>query len=120
MEIILSEIFKAVRYLFIAGIVYFAYKTAHDNSIKSGYKSVLWKGFLWIVMIAFFTSITLGNPSCESGPDPLYGGCEYYADDGFEPTTEQRLANFLYFMTLLYVPVVFGAFDGRKKIKKKL
>lgn len=116
MEIILSEIFKAIGYLFIAGIVYFAYKTAHDYSVIGNHKSVLWKGFLWIAAIAFFASITLGNPSCESGSDSLYGDCERYADDGFNPTTEQRLASFFYFITLLYVPVAIGAFDGQKKI----
>lgn len=109
MDVISNEIFRALGYLLIAGVVYFAGKTASDNSKDGKYKTVLWKGFLWCAGIALFTSVTLGNPSCESYDDPLYGGCEYYADDSYEPTTEQRAGSFAYFMTLLYVPVVIGA-----------
>jgi len=115
MELIFDEIFRALGYLFIAGIVYFAWKTASDNAEGGKYKTVLWKGFLWCAGIALFASMTLGNPTCEEQSDPLYGGCEYYADDGYKPTTEQRTANFAYYMTLLYIPVVIGALKKDKK-----
>lgn len=112
---IFDEIFRALGYLLIAGVAFFAWKLARDNAKGGKLKSVLWKGFLWCGGIALFASFTLGNPSCIEQSDPVYGGCEYYADDGFEPTTEQRTANFAYFMTLLYIPVVFGAFNGTKE-----
>ena len=115
MEIILDEVFRALGYLFIAGVVYYTWKTAYDKAEGGKYKIVLWKGFLWCAGIALFTSFILGNPTCEMQSDPVYGGCEYYADDGYEATTEQRVANFAYFMTLLYVPVVIGALN--KKVK---
>jgi len=83
-------------------------------------KLSLQKRLLWCGGIALFASITLGNPTCEQQADPVYGGCEYYADDGYEPTTEQRAANFAYFMTLLYIPVVFGAFSGNKLTSDKI
>ncbi len=114
MEIIFDEIFRALGYLFIAGIVYFTWKTASTNAEGAKYKTVLWKGFLWCGGIAIFTSMTLGNPTCEEQSDPMYGGCEYYANDGYQPTTEQRAANFAYYMTLLYIPVVVGALGKRK------
>src|SRR3989344_2611171 len=101
METIFDEIFKALGYLFIAGIVYFAWKTANDNAEGGKYKTVLWKGFLWCAGIALFASVTLGNPTCEERSDPVYGGCEQYADNGYKPTTEQKVARFAYFMTLL-------------------
>ena len=113
MEVIFDEIFRALGNLLIAGIVYLAWKTANDNAEGGKYKTVLWKGFLWCAGIALFASITLGNPTCETQSDPLFGGCEQYADDGYEPTTEQRWASFAYLMTLLYVPVVMGAFKKR-------
>ena len=113
MEIIIDEFFRALGHLFIAGIVYFAWKTASDNAEDGKYKTVLWKGFLWCAGIALFASMTLGNPTCEEPSDPLYGGCEYYADDEYEPTTEQRVARFAYFMTLLYIPVVISALEKR-------
>lgn len=113
MELIYHEIFRAIGYLFIAGIAYFAYKTASEKAAASNPKTVLWKGFLWCAGIAFIGSIMLGNPSCESGSDPIYGGCEQYADDGYEPTDEQRAARFAYFMTLLYIPVAIGAFNKK-------
>jgi hypothetical protein len=113
MDIIFDEIFKALGYLFIASIIYFAWKTANDNAENGRYKTVLWKGFLWCAGLALFASITLGNPTCEESSDPVYGGCEQYADDGYEPTPEQRSAEFAYFMTLLYIPVVMGALNKR-------
>ena len=113
METIFDEIFKALGYLFIASIVYFAWKTANDNAEGDKYKTVLWKGFLWCAGIALFASITLGNPTCEERSDPVYGGCEQYADDGYKPPTEQRVAKFAHFMTLLYIPVVIGALKKR-------
>ncbi|BCX16101.1 MAG: hypothetical protein KatS3mg098_330 [Candidatus Parcubacteria bacterium] len=119
MELIFHEIFRALGYLLIAGVVLFAWKTARDNSKDGKLKEVLWKGLLWCAGIALFASFTLGNPSCIEQSDPVYGGCEQYADDGFEPTTEQRVANFAYFMTLLYIPVVFGAFSGNKLTTNK-
>ncbi|KKU91387.1 MAG: hypothetical protein UY22_C0043G0008 [Candidatus Amesbacteria bacterium GW2011_GWC1_48_10] len=110
-----DEIFKALGYLLIAGVVSFAWKTARDNTRGGSWKEVLWKGFLWCAGIALFTSFTLGSPSCEERTDPVFGGCEYYADDGYEPTTDQRVANFAYFMTLLYIPVVLGVYYGNKE-----
>ncbi len=118
MELVFHEIFRAVGYLFIAGIVWYAWKLGHDHAIGGKLKEVLWKGLLWCGGIALFASVTLGNPTCEIQADPVYGGCEQYADDGYEPTTEQRAANFAYFFILLYVPVVIGAFNGSKKIKE--
>lgn len=114
MEQIFNEIFRALGYLLIAGVAFFAWETARDNAVHRKLSQVLWKGFLWCAGIALFASVTLGNPSCIEQSDPVYGGCEQYADDGFKPTIEQRVANFAYFMTLLYVPVVFGAFKGNK------
>jgi len=121
MEAIFDEIFRALSYLLIAGVVFFAWKSARDYARDGKAKSVLWKGLLCCVGIAIFASLILGNPTCESTyADPVYGGCESYADDGFEPTAEQRTANFAYFMTLLYIPVVLGAFDGNKLPRSKL
>ena len=113
MEMITNEIFRAIGYLFIAGVALFAYALARSSTKEGNPKQTLWKGFLWCLGLAFLSSVLLGNPSCEYGSDPVYGGCEQYADDGYEPTTQQRVANFAYFMTLLYIPVVFGAFKGK-------
>ncbi len=115
MEVISHEIFRAIKYLLIAGVVYIAYKTARENTEDGQQKKVLWKGFLWCAGIALFASLTLGNPICIEQSDPVYGGCEQYADNGYEPTTEQRIADFFYFMILLYIPVVIGALDIRFK-----
>lgn len=112
---IFDEIFRALFYLLISGIVWFAWKQGHDNAKGGRLRSVLWKGSLWCGGIALFASLTLGNPTCEMVEDPVYGGCAQYADNAYEPTTEQRIANFAYFITLLYLPVAIGAFNGNKK-----
>lgn len=97
----------------MAGVIHFCWKMAKDNAKNGAYKSVLWKGFLWCAGLALFGSVTLGSPSCDTYSDPVYGGCEEYADDGFDPTTEQRTANFAYILTLLYLPVAIGALQEK-------
>lgn len=119
MELVYDEIFRAFGYLLIVVFAFFAWKTALDNSKDGNFKKVLWKGLLLCTGIALFASLTLGNPTCEVQSDPVYGDCEQYADDGFEPTTEQKLANFVFFMVFLYTPVVFGAFSGNKLTSNK-
>lgn len=115
MESVGNEIFRAGGYLIISGIIYFAWNTAREETIKGSFKEILFKGLCWCAGIAFFASITLGNPTCEEQVDPVYGGCSQYADNGFEPTTEQRTASFAYYMTLFFIPVVIGTFKGKKE-----
>lgn len=114
MEVIFNEIFRAVGYLVISCIVYTAWNIARESVNGDNVKTILWKGFLWCAGIALITSISLGAPSCiDEEYDPHGSVCNEYADDGFEPTTEQRAANFAYFMTLLYIPVLVGAYKGK-------
>lgn len=115
MEEIFNEVFRALSYLIIAGVALLAWSVAKHHAKGGKLKMVLWKGLLWCGGIALFSSIMLGSSTCEVRGDPVFGGCEQYADDSYEPTTEQRVANFSYFMTLLYIPVVFGAFSGDKE-----
>jgi hypothetical protein len=87
---ILDEIVRAGSYLFIAWIVFVAYWAAKEHA-SGTLLTVLLKGLLWCAGIALFTSFTLGDPSCLEHDDPVYGGCIQYADDGYEPTSEQRI-----------------------------
>src|SRR5690349_9026073 len=106
---IVNEILKALTYLFIAAIVYYAYRLSrHSRPNRNG---TLVKGFLWCTGIALFGSVILGHPSCFERDE---AGCVEFADDGYSPTTEQRAANFAYIFTLLYIPVLVGAFDKPK------
>lgn len=98
------EIFKVARDLLVAGVVVLAYKTARDAAMPRW--GVAWRGFLWCAGLAFFAAVSMGQPSCEEQGDPLRGTCEQYADDGFDPTTDQRVGRFLYLFLLLYVPVL--------------
>lgn len=116
MELLQEEIFKAIGYLLIAGLVYMAWNTAREETVKSSYKEILVKGFGWCVGIALFASFTLGQPTCTDYEQDNRGGtCYDYADDGFTPTTEQRVSKFAYYMTLFYIPVVMGVFKGKKE-----
>jgi len=117
MDLIQKEIFNALGYLLMSGVIFLAWKLAFDNSSSSNYKRILLKGLAWCAGIALFAGLTLGDPSCEQRSDPLYGGCDEYADNGFEATNEQRVGQFSYFLILLYVPVSIGAIMGRKKEK---
>jgi hypothetical protein len=101
----------------ISGFVSLVWILARDNAKKGNYKSTLWKGFLWCVGIAFLSSMMMGNATCESVSDPVYGECEQYADDGYEPTTQQQTSKFAYLLTLMYVPIIIGAMQGKKDKK---
>jgi hypothetical protein len=116
MELLQTEIFKAFGYLFISGLTYIAWNTAREETIKSDYKEILLKGFGWCAGIALFASFTLGQPTCNDYEQDNRGGtCYDYADDGYTPTTEQRVAKFAYFMTLFYIPVILGTLKGKKE-----
>jgi|TARA_Y100001001_G_C7897313_1_gene270374 hypothetical protein len=102
------------RTLFLAFIAFQAYKMTRDYGEKAGRWSALLKGIAWVAGIALFAAAMMGNPSCEESGDPLYGGCEQYADDGYEPTLEQRGARFLFWTLLLGIPAGFGLMDSRR------
>jgi len=107
-----EEIWKALGYLFMAGILATAYNLAHDS--KLGRNKLLMQGLLICAGLALFASFTLGQPTCiDEETDNRGSTCYEYADDGYTPTTEQRVAKFFYFMTLLGVPVVAGALSRK-------
>jgi len=106
---IINEIFRALGYLFISVFIFSAWKMARDHSQGGKHISVLWKGFLWCAAVALFASMTVGEPTCIDSEQDVRGtNCFEYADDGYEPTTEQRAASFAYFMTLFFIPVIVG------------
>jgi hypothetical protein len=114
MKLLQIEILKALSYLLMAGLIYVVWNTAREETIKSNFKSILFKGFLLVVFIAFSMSITMGSPTCEES-EPLYGGCNQYTDDGYKPTTEQRTTKFAFYMILFFIPVVMGTLKGKKE-----
>jgi hypothetical protein len=61
-------------------------------------------------------SANLGRPTCiDSETDNRGTTCYEYGDDGYEPTTEQRVATFTYYMTLIFIPVAVGTYIGKKE-----
>jgi len=110
METIFGGILKAIGYILISGIIFQSWATGAEKASGGNHKTAIWKGFLWCIAIALFFTITLGNPSCAYQSDSMYGGCEEYADNGFEPTPEERYANFLFYLTFLYVPYAIGVY----------
>jgi hypothetical protein len=108
-----DAILRAVHALFVAGIVVFAYRTARNARMPTW--SVVWRGFLWCAAIALFAAISMGQATCIEQDDPFHGGCSEYADDSFNPTTDERVGRFIYFLIVLYVPVMIGAAGERKE-----
>lgn len=110
---IIDEVSRALIYLLCAGIVSVAWTFARDAARDVTLGRVLWKGFLWCLGIALIANVNLGASSClDSEPGLVGNECTDYSDDEFEPTAEERWANFAFFMTLLYTPVLLGAWRG--------
>jgi hypothetical protein len=117
MNLAVGEIIKAVGYVIMSGVLYIAWKLAYDEVQNSGIKNTLTKGLSACIFIAFIFSNMLGEPSCIDREEDGRGGtCVEYADDGFKPTQEQRVATFAYYLTLLGVPVLYGVYTGSKQI----
>jgi len=57
----------------------------------------------------------LGNPTCiDQSREVDWIECNKFANDGYKPTAEQRVANFVFYFTLLYMPVMIGALKKRQ------
>jgi len=112
LDILGSEAIQSGRDLAIAGLVYLAFKTAREATASAGRIPVLLKGAGFVVALAAFAAVTLGNPSCDDG-DPLFGSCMQSAVDGFEASDAQRAGTFLYWFLLFGVPVGMGAMSAR-------
>ena len=106
------EIFKVARDLIVAGFVVMAYRIARDAK-TSGWGTA-WRGLLWCAGIALVAAASMGQPSCEEQDDPLGGTCQVYADDGYDPSVDQRAGRFLYLFWLLYIPVLIACAGERK------
>ncbi len=117
-DVITSELFEAARHLAIAGLVYVAYRTARDAASTSGRLPALRKSLTIVLAIAAFASVSHGSASCEES-DPLYGGCEQRADDGFTPTSADRGGIFLYWLALLGIPAAMGIAAVKKTDVKR-
>ena len=113
-EVYSETLWDVGRTLFLAFIAFEAYKSTRNYGEKAGRWPALLKGSAWVAGIAFFAATMMGNPSCEEQGDPLYGGCEQYADDGYEPTLEQRGATFLFWALFLGFSAGFGLMEARR------
>lgn len=106
MDLIYSEIGRAAEYLFVSIFIYAAYDIALKSSETN--KKVLFNGLLICAGIALVGGLSLGDPSCVEYEYGKQGHCYEYAEDGYEPTSNQIMANFAYLFTLLFVPTVFA------------
>lgn len=109
-----EQIFNAVRYLFVSGIIYCAYHLASGASADKTRRKAVGKCLLYCFGVAAFASLSMGLPSCSDDGDPIRGGCERYEDDGFQPSPEQHGGRFLFVFILLFTPALIGAVNSSK------
>lgn len=110
---IMSQIWKAISYLFFAAIITYIYNTAVQS--KDDWKKLLGKGFMWCAGASFILAMLLGKPTClQREEDGMGGTCIEYADDGFEATDEQYIAEFAFYFTLSFIPVLVAVNEKRK------
>lgn len=113
MSYVYEQLGEVARILVLSALVGFAYTKAKEAGEADGRWSALKKGVIWCVGVALFAAIMLGSPSCEDAGDGLHG-CEQYADDGYDPSLEQRAGRFVFWVVLLVAPVVFGVNTARQ------
>lgn len=111
-EVYFDTIYEVARALCLAFLALQAYNLTRDYGEKAGRFSALSRAAAWIAGIAIFAAVMTGSPSCEES-DPI-GGCYQYADDGYEPTLDERGTKFLFWGLLLGVPAGFGLMKARR------
>ncbi|MFO1241570.1 MAG: hypothetical protein U1E64_14630 [Sphingomonadaceae bacterium] len=116
-EYISHEMEQVIRDLVIAAIVYRVWKFARESALDRGTFGALWRGWAWSFAFAAFVGISLGEASCSSS-DPLRGGCEEYAEDGYPATWEQKFGKFIYWALLFGIPVTIAAMDVPPRPKR--
>lgn len=113
-EIYSDQFYSVTRDLLVAAVAYTVYKLARDSADTRGRWGALWRGSGWAMGLALLAAVLMGQPSCALDGDPLRGGCEELAGEGYIPSMDRRAARFLYFALLLGVPVVAGVMNARQ------
>lgn len=119
-EIYANELWRAAQALMFAAIAGYSFKTAKEAALTHGRWWSAWRGGAWALGIALVASVAMGTPSCEDPGSSVSGGCDTYADDGYDPTFDQRASRFLFLAILMGVPAVVGAASvGEHEIAKR-
>lgn len=104
---------RALGYLFFTVVIVYIYNQATQS--KHNWKKILGQGFLWCAGGSLILSLMLGRPTCIDREEDGRGGtCLEYADDSFEPTNEQYMAQFAFYFTLSFTPVLVAVNQRRK------
>lgn len=117
-EIIFNEAFRAIGFLLGAGLIVLVYSLAKNFSKDSdkGLYSSLLTGLAACAILGFINYSNLGNPTCiNSETDDRGTICYEYADDGYEPSQEERISVFVYWFILTIIPVGLGMTAGLRE-----
>lgn len=119
-DAISSGLSRAIASLLLAAIIYGAYRAGQQTGREHGWR----KGALGVLggclFLAALAGGSLGSGTCEDAGDPLRGGCEDRADDGYTPSASQVVTQFFYVFFLLLGPTSLGLFGGDKRRKSPL
>lgn len=108
-QLFLEQAFRAVQGLMAAGVAWYVYSTARKAADRHGKWWSASRGAGWCLAFALFAAATMGSPTCSEDGDPIHGGCDQYADDGYDASLEMRVGRFIFFIVLLLPPVLLGA-----------
>jgi hypothetical protein len=116
MEQILISIFSAVKYLFVSAIVYWIYSQTEESIDRyRDNKKLLFHSLLWCIAVSTFFTFTLGLSSCSEYDYGNISTCVEHNNDSWSPTNLQRLSEFVYYILLLYVPVLMAVLNTKHK-----
>jgi hypothetical protein len=114
-DVISSGLGRALGRLLLAGIVYGAFHFGREAGQERGLKRSFLPALAICAFLAAITAGSLGNGTCENTGDPLRGGCEERADDGYAPTKKKIEEQFVYVLFLLLIPAALGMSEGQKR-----
>jgi hypothetical protein len=98
----------AVKYLGVAVVLLVIAYFASDFVRQTSSKKVLLVGLSICLVFALIRAYHYGSPTCIETDDYMRGACLEYADDSFVPTVGERVAEFIFYVTLLYPAVIAG------------
>lgn len=115
MDAIFFGVFKTIGILFGAGVVSIGYKLGEqyrqETLPNEGWKTLAGALVACLILATIYVS-GIGTHAENCDDDPIRGMCETVED--YEPTSDEKIKEFVFALSLLYGPYAAGWMSNKK------